>query len=163
MPGFDSTGFDRIGSALRYLRLHGGALPIKQMDVAARAGVTKGMLSSYERGKQEPSLGTLGRLLAALDADLVRLQWALRMVSTVPDRDPDTVDASPGGDAGSATSGRFRWQASEVAESAPPYGAYRVVRVPEPLSEDEEQALGQMLAGFLAYLGYTRSESGRED
>ncbi|MFW6175470.1 MAG: hypothetical protein ACOC7L_01475, partial [Acidobacteriota bacterium] len=34
---------------------------------------------------------------------------------------------------------------------------YRTVRVPEPLSPREETALGQMIAGFLSYLRYTRT------
>lgn len=42
------------------------------------------MLSAYENGHEQPSLVTLGRLLTALDADLVDLQAALdlqRLVS----------------------------------------------------------------------------------
>jgi transcriptional regulator with XRE-family HTH domain len=163
MPAFESTFFTDIGPALRFLRLHGTPAPVKQKEVAARAGVTKGMLSSYERSKQEPSLGTLGRLLAALGADLVKLQWALRMVATLPGADPGTAVPAPGEegtDDAPAAPMPFpsRWRDSEVAESAAPYGTYRVVRVPEPLSDDEEHALGQMLAGFLAYLRYTRPE-----
>lgn len=154
MPQFTSSGFSEIGPALRFLRLHGSATPVKQKEVAARAGVTKGMLSSYERSKQEPSLSTLARLLEALDADLVKLQWALGVVARSPVEAGAGEVESPAGD--------WRELSEQVAETAPPYGGYRVVRVPEPLGEDEERALGQMLAGFLAYLRYTRSESADE-
>lgn len=163
MPRFDSNGFDDIGAALRFLRLQAPGGPVKQKEVALRAGVTKGMLSSYERGKQEPSLKTLARLLAALGADLLRLDWALRVVGASPGAEP-AVPHAPAGlpqpdgeDVPEAAAGW--WGSTEVAESAPAYGEYRLVRVPEPLSSDEEHALGQMLAGFLAYLRYTRSGS----
>lgn len=131
--------FDNLGPALRYLRLHGGPVPRKQLEVAARADVTRGMLSSYEKGRRDPTLRTLERLLRALDADLVQLDWALRMVGTGAGEPPP---APP------------RWRgADEVAE---PPAVYRTVNVPEPLSPREENALGQMIAGFLSYLRYTR-------
>jgi transcriptional regulator with XRE-family HTH domain len=162
MPGFKTRGFADIGPALRFLRLHGPSAPSKQKEVAARAAVTKGMLSSYERSKQEPSLSTLARLLTALDADLYQLDWALRMVASSPGADPGSGQAVAAIEAGSGEllAGTSRWGDSEVAESSPPYGAhpssYRLVKVPEPLSDEEERALGQMLAGFLAYLRHTR-------
>lgn len=131
-----------VGPALRYLRLHGGREPRKQMEVAAVAAVTRGMLSSYERGRQEPSLGTLERILDALGADLVKLQWALRMVETEPGEEP--VRPPP------------EWH--PVGEVAEPPAVYRAVSVPEPLSPEEEHALGQMIAGFLSYLRFTRGE-----
>lgn len=134
-------GLSNVGPALRYLRLHGGREPLKQMDVAARAVVTRGMLSSYERGKQEPSLATLERVLEALGADLVKLQWALRMVETEPGEAP-----APPPD----------WR--DLDEVAEPAAVYRAVTVPEPLSPEEDHALGQMIAGFLSYLRFTRGE-----
>lgn len=138
-------GFDNLGPALRYLRLHGGREPRKQMEIAARASVTRGMLSSYERGKQEPSLGTLERVLAALEADLVKLQWALRIVATAPGEEPGPAPPTD-------------WRAAgDVAE---PAAVYRTVSVPEPLSPEEEHALGQMIAGFLSYLRFTRGTEG---
>lgn len=139
-------GLSNVGPALRYLRLHGGREPRKQMDVAAVAAVTRGMLSSYERGKQEPSLATLERVLEALGADLVKLQWALRMVETAPGEEPVRPPPS--------------W--SGVDEVAEPQAVYRAVSVPEPLSPEEEHALGQMIAGFLSYLRFTRGEGPEE-
>lgn len=139
-----------VGAALRHLRLHGGPEPRKQLEVAAAAGVTRGMLSSYERGRQEPSLKNLDRVLRALGADLAQLHWAIRIVQAAPQ------PGVPG-----AESAERAWETappppSEIRE---PGAVYRAVPLPEPLSTDEEAALGQLLSGFLAWLRYTR---GRE-
>ncbi len=138
--------FGKLGEALRHLRLHGGPTPRKQLEIAAAAGVTRGMLSSYENAHQEPSLKTLDRLLDALGADLGQLEWALAMVGAGP--------GEPGGRPYRPTPA-----AGEVAE---PPAVYRTVEVPEILSSDEERVLGQMIAGFLAWLHYTRGRSQEE-
>lgn len=151
--------FHKIGPALRFLRLYGGREPRKQLEIAERADVTRGMLSSYERGHQEPTLKSLDRVLDALEADLPKLQWALQRVE-------------PGGTAGAAGDALPPtpphphlpdWRTlDEVAEPTPGSRAvYRTVQVPEPLDSDEERALGEMVSGFLAYLRYTRGR--RED
>ncbi len=143
---------DHLGPALRHLRLHGGPEPRKQLDVAAAAGVTRGMLSSYERGKQDPSLRNLDRILRGLGADLVQLQWALRIVQARPDsgeREAQPRSAEP-------THTRYPSGAPADAEIREPSPPYRVVPVPQPLRPAEERALGQMIAGFLAYVRYTR-------
>lgn len=67
----------RIGPALRLLRLHRG---LRQVDAAQRAGVTKAMLSAYERHRRLPSLRTLDKILVALDARLVDLGVAVERV-----------------------------------------------------------------------------------
>jgi transcriptional regulator with XRE-family HTH domain len=54
----------QVGAALRRLRLE-RRLAMKQ--VAARAGVTRPMLSRYEHGQQHPSLPNLVRVLRAMD------------------------------------------------------------------------------------------------
>jgi transcriptional regulator with XRE-family HTH domain len=54
----------QIGGALRRIRERRGA---RQYAVADLAGITKGMLSSYETGRQCPSLKTLVKVLAVLD------------------------------------------------------------------------------------------------
>jgi transcriptional regulator with XRE-family HTH domain len=59
-----------IGPALRLLRRKSGE---RQVEIARRAGVTKQMLSGYERSKRLPSLRTLAKLLGALDARLLDL------------------------------------------------------------------------------------------
>lgn len=66
--------FDELGQALRWMRSRTGR---SQVEIAGRAGITKAMVSAYERGKQTPSTTTLGRILAALGADLHVLQDAL--------------------------------------------------------------------------------------
>lgn len=57
--------------ALRRLRLDTG---IRQTQVSMSSGLTKAMLSAYERGKATPSLASLGAYLAALGRDLADLQ-----------------------------------------------------------------------------------------
>ena len=70
--------FDRLGRAVRWLRERQGK---KQYLVADTAGVTKGMLSAYETGRQKPSLETLEKLLTALDCDLHDLHNAIQIVN----------------------------------------------------------------------------------
>jgi transcriptional regulator with XRE-family HTH domain len=132
-----------VGAALRHLRLHGGPEPRKQLDVAAEAGVTRGMLSSYERGRQEPSLRNLDRVLQALGADLTRLHWAIQIVQAAPREETSDGEA---------------WDATPPPPAVihEPGAVYRAVPLPEPLSADEEEALGELLSGFLAWLRYSR-------
>lgn len=147
-----------VGPALRHLRLHGGREPRKQLEVAAAARVTRGMLSSYERGRQNPSLKNLGRILDALGADLTQLQWAVRIVEAHPEGAESAAKAQEGG-----TPEADLWPlglppSSHPSEVREPSAVYRTVPLPEPLGAREERALGQMIAGFLAYLSYTRAE-----
>lgn len=141
--------FDKLGEALRHLRLHGGPRPRKQLEVAAAAAVTRGMLSSYENGHQEPSLKTLDRVLDALGADLAELEWALTVVAIEP--------RGPG-----EAAGAYSTERPPAAAIAEPPAVYRTVEVPEILSSDEERVLGQMIAGFLAWLHYTRGQAREE-
>jgi transcriptional regulator with XRE-family HTH domain len=67
-----------LGEALKLLRTRRG-WPQKQLAGAAR--ITKGMVSSYEKGKQAPTLFTLDRILTALEADLCDLYWAIEFVN----------------------------------------------------------------------------------
>jgi transcriptional regulator with XRE-family HTH domain len=66
-----------IGEAIRLLRNRRG-WPQKQLAAAAK--ITRGMLSSYERGKQRPTLVTLDKILKALDADLCDVYCAVELV-----------------------------------------------------------------------------------
>ena len=153
---------DNLGAALRHLHLHGAAAPRKQLDIAARAGVTRATLSSYERGKQNPSVDNLDKVLGALDADLVQLQWALDIVGEAP--------RATGGPAASATPGADalyplpRADLLEVREGPPDR---RSVPLPGPVDEDEEEALAHLIDGFLAWVRYTRrlkaAQEGEED
>ena len=61
----------RLGAALRSLRRRAG---LQQQQLAARAGVTRPMLSNYERGKTIPNVRTLWRVLDALGASLADLE-----------------------------------------------------------------------------------------
>ncbi len=82
MNARSSLLFDRLGRAVRWLRERQGK---KQYLVADAAGVTKGMLSAYETGRQKPSLETLEKLLSALDCDLHDLHNAIQIVNERPE------------------------------------------------------------------------------
>jgi transcriptional regulator with XRE-family HTH domain len=65
--------YDGAGAALLLLaRMKAG---LSQRQLAENAGVPATMISAYERGLREPTLGTLQRLLAAAGLEL-RMQLA---------------------------------------------------------------------------------------
>ncbi len=68
---------ETLGPALRLLR---GRRHLKQMQVAAMAGITKAMLSSYETGAATPSLQSLTSILGAMGSDFREFQEALHAV-----------------------------------------------------------------------------------
>lgn len=145
---------EAVGRALRLLRLRRGR---KQYEVAAAAEVTKAMLSAYETGKRLPSVGTLGSLLDALDADLVDLDRALA-ADQRQDELLGTAAASPEAPDAADPAGADRPYAldspvprSEIAEVAE---VYRVLGVSRPLPADLERAYAEMLHGFHALLRY---------
>lgn len=70
---------ETLGPALRLLR---GRRHLKQMEVAAKARITKAMLSSYETGAAIPSLQSLTSILSALGTDFRELQDALQVVAS---------------------------------------------------------------------------------
>ena len=72
-----------LGQALRWLRDRRGR---KQYQVAASAGITKGMLSAYETGRQRPSLDTLEKILDTLGCDLNDLHNAIQIVNGRPEQ-----------------------------------------------------------------------------
>jgi transcriptional regulator with XRE-family HTH domain len=72
-----------LGAALQVLRITRG---LSQGAAADAAGLTKAMLSGYERGQQEPRLSTPNRLLDALSftlTDLDAVQAFLRKLRSV--------------------------------------------------------------------------------
>jgi transcriptional regulator with XRE-family HTH domain len=79
------TGTDpvarQVGAALRSIRRYRDR---KQYLVAADAGITKGMLSAYERGRTCPSIATLARLLAALGCTAEQFGHQFRPCPTRP-------------------------------------------------------------------------------
>jgi DNA-binding XRE family transcriptional regulator len=74
--------FTGLGQALRWLRERQTR---KQYQVADLAGITKGMLSAYETGRQRPSLETLDKLLDTLGCDLNDLHNAIQIVNGRPE------------------------------------------------------------------------------
>jgi DNA-binding XRE family transcriptional regulator len=78
-----SPALSGLGQALRWLR---EKQTRKQYRVADSAGITKGMLSAYETGRQRPSLETLEKLLETLGCDLNDLHNALQIVNGRPER-----------------------------------------------------------------------------
>lgn len=66
--------FDALGPVIRDLRIERG---LTQVELAARAGVSKSMLSLYEGGKRRPQLETLERLVDALGVRLGELAMRL--------------------------------------------------------------------------------------
>jgi transcriptional regulator with XRE-family HTH domain len=118
--------FDGLGRALRWLRDRQGK---RQYQVAEGAGITKAMLSAYETGKQKPSLDTLEKILDALTCDLNDLHNALQIVNERPER-----------------------MRSAGAGSDP--GLYAILGAEEPLPQQEEQAMSEMLGGFHKLLRY---------
>jgi transcriptional regulator with XRE-family HTH domain len=131
--------FDGLGRSLRWLRERQVK---RQYQVAAGAGITKAMLSAYETGKQKPSLDTLEKILDALVCDLNDLHNALQIVNGRPER-----MRSAGGDPW-----RVAGTAGEGAPSGP--GLYEILGAEEPLPQQEEQAMSEMLGGFHKLLRY---------
>src|SRR4029079_7470958 len=70
-----------LGQALRWLRDRPGK---KQYQLADNAGITRGMLSAYETGRQRPSLETLEKILDTLGTHLHDLHHALQIVNRHP-------------------------------------------------------------------------------
>ena len=121
-----------LGQALRWLRERHGK---KQYQVADAAGITKGMLSAYETGRQRPSLETLEKVLGTLGCDLHELHNALQIVNGRPQilRQRSMEDAESGG------------ERPDV---------YRVLGVKGTLPAPEERAIAQILYGFHSLLRY---------
>lgn len=72
------------------LKLMRQGLGLRQTDVSVRSGLTKAMLSSYEKGKTLPNLTSLTTLLFALGKDFADFQEVLDMVRKVsPKRSTD--------------------------------------------------------------------------
>src|SRR4029450_3715408 len=72
-----------LGQSLRWLRDRQSK---KQYQVADAAGITKGMLSAHEPGRQRPSLETLEKILNPLGCDLNDLHNAIQIINGRPER-----------------------------------------------------------------------------
>ena len=129
-----------FGQALRWLRDRQNK---KQYQVAESAGITKGMLSAYETGRQRPSLETLEKILTTLGCDLNDLHNAIQIINGRPERIKqrgEGMGEAPGSTAKTEPAGR-----SEVQ---------KVLGRRDPLSVEEERAFGEMLDGFHRLLRY---------
>lgn len=132
-----------LGQALRWLR---DRLGRKQYQVAQAAGITKGMLSAYETGRQRPSLETLAKLLDTLGCDLHDLHNAIQIVNgrpaaIRPTRLADT-DVPGAGERGFPD-------------------LYSVLGQSDPLPPDLERAFGQLLDGFHKLIRYMHRSFGQ--
>jgi transcriptional regulator with XRE-family HTH domain len=82
---------ETLGPSLRLLR---GRRHLKQMEVAAKAKITKAMLSSYETGAAIPSLQSLTSILGALGTDFREFQDALQAVASGGQGGEDSGDSN---------------------------------------------------------------------
>jgi transcriptional regulator with XRE-family HTH domain len=131
-----------LGEALKWLRSQRG-WPQKQL--AAAAGITRAMVSSYEKGKQTPTLATVDKIMTALDADLCDLH---RVLEHVHGRPMTVHELSPHFQYRQAKSPKaLRRKSSSTdkvgAEVPRPGGA----QGEQLLTDDLERALSDMFAG----------------
>ncbi len=136
------ASFNGLGRALRWIRQRQGK---KQYEVAEAARITKAMLSSYENGKQRPTIDTLERILDALEIDLDYLAHAMRVVSQ--------EDGRKGGAA------RPSAPSLAPATAGPFLDLERLLGLARRLEPAEEHAVGQMLEGFHSLLRYMLTQT----
>jgi transcriptional regulator with XRE-family HTH domain len=125
---------DGLGQALRWLRERLGK---KQYQVAEAAGITKGMLSAYETGRQRPSLETLDKLLGTLGCTLHDLHNAIEIVNGRPAVGRTAI---PGEGA--------RWRDRSFPD------LYSILGHTGSLPPELEQAFEQLLDGFHQLVRY---------
>ena len=139
-----TTSLNGLGQALRWLRDRQGK---KQYNVAEAAGITKGMLSAYETGRQRPSVETLEKVLDTLKCDLNDLHNALQIVNGRPEgmkrrgEGLERFESGPPGLPGTAEAGGGSL-------------VHQVLGRWEMLAPEEEKAFRQMLEGFHRFLRY---------
>jgi len=78
-----------IPEALKRLRLAAG---LRQTHISEASGLTKAMLSAYERGNALPTIPSLWAYLAALGRDLTDLQDELNYLAGLPKRRSEDVE-----------------------------------------------------------------------
>jgi transcriptional regulator with XRE-family HTH domain len=146
-----------LGQALRWLRDRQSK---KQYQVAESAGITKGMLSAYETGRQRPSLETLEKILDTLGCDLNDLHNAIQIINGRPEQMKRRGEGE--GEEG---------ETAAAPGAEPGVGRSELLRVlgrRDPLPVEEERAFSEMLDGFHRLLRYfhetfSRSQKGREE
>lgn len=132
-----------LGQALRWLRDRQNK---KQYQVAEAAGITKGMLSAYETGRQRPSLETLEKILSTLGCDLNDLHNSIQIINGRPEQ----MKRKGEGAGGEEPSPGVSADRMEPARST----VQRILGRRDPLPVEEERALGEMLDGFHRLLRY---------
>ncbi len=145
------TPLSEIGAALRRLRMQRG---LRQYEAADAAGVTKAMLSAYETGKRRPSLKTLDRLLAAMNAhlgDLHRALMAERHQNSYLAGDRSVARPHVVSEAGAPAYAESGYGGLSLGAAA---DVYDLLGIHEPLPPEEERALSEMLRGFLKLLRF---------
>src|SRR5436305_2577194 len=131
-----------LGHALRWLRDRRGR---KQYEVAESAGITKGMLSAYETGRQRPSLETLEKILSTLGCDLNDLHNAIQIINGKPEGMRRRGEGVGSEDEEASTPGAPLGERLDVQ---------RILGRREALPPQEERALTEMLDGFHRFLRY---------
>jgi transcriptional regulator with XRE-family HTH domain len=133
-----------LGQALRWLRDRRGR---KQYEVAEAAGITKGMLSAYETGRQRPSLETLEKILGTLGCDLNDLHNAIQIINGRPEGMRRRGEGAGGGEDGQPT-------APTGAPLTERLDVQRILGRRQGLPPEEERAMSEMLDGFHRFLRY---------
>jgi transcriptional regulator with XRE-family HTH domain len=127
-----------LGQAIRWLRDRQNK---KQYQVADSAGITKGMLSAYETGRQRPSLETLDKILDTLGCYLNDHHNAIQIINGRPEKMKRRgEEAAP--------------EPVAPAEDRGPTDLLRVLGRGGPLPFEEERAFSEMLDGFHRLLRY---------
>ncbi|MCB1034896.1 MAG: helix-turn-helix transcriptional regulator, partial [Acidobacteria bacterium] len=139
---------DQLGPALRALR---SRQQLKQLQVAARAGITSSMLSGYENGRKMPTLATLEKVLGAMECGLPDLLEALQARSGADGMDP-MASLEP-----------LRWpsRSRALGGTSPSWGfdLEEILGPSPPLSREEAAAFGEMLSGYCRWLRYLRHQA----
>jgi transcriptional regulator with XRE-family HTH domain len=130
-----------LGQAVRWLRDRRGR---KQYEVAEAAGITKGMLSAYETGRQRPSLETLEKVLDTLGCDLNDLHNAIQIINGNPEAMRRRGEGAGSEEEATAT----------PAAGAPASDVQRLLGRRQALPPEEERAMSEMLDGFHRFLRY---------
>ena len=133
-----------LGQALRWLRDRRGR---KQYEVADAAGITKGMLSAYETGRQRPSLETLEKVLGTLACDLNDLHNAIQIINGKPEGMRRRGEGTGGEEDGAAAP-------ATAAPASERLDVQRILGRRQALPPEEERAMSEMLDGFHRFLRY---------
>jgi transcriptional regulator with XRE-family HTH domain len=131
-----------LGAALKWLRSQRGWA---QKELAATAKITRAMVSSYEKGKQMPTLPTIDKIMTALGADFCDLHYAFEHVNGRPMTVHELSAHFRYGQAKSLETSRQKRSSPDKVGAEMPEPA--AAQGEQPLSDDLERALSDMFAG----------------